>query len=95
MTILNVIPPRLPGRVGDEPASLSFGNLDKGLYHGGVELRPGAAPELGDDRTRWSFALVRPSSRHRLAVAASVGADVALTLRHARCVPLRGVVGQR
>jgi 4'-phosphopantetheinyl transferase len=61
---------------------------------GGPRIGVSFEPELRDDPTRWSFALVRPSALHRLAVAAGIGAQVGLRLRYARCIPLRGVLAQ-
>jgi 4'-phosphopantetheinyl transferase len=46
-------------------------------------VRIAFAPELDDDPASWQFARLRPSARHRVAVAVrrGLGADLALTVR--------------
>lgn len=48
-------------------------------------------PRLGDDERRWRFALLRGGPDHLIAVGVDTG-GAPLSLRAARCIPLRGVV---
>ena len=57
------------------------------LLEEGPEIGVAFEPELGDVPARWRFALLHPTPRHALAVAADT-AGAPLSLRAARCVPL-------
>jgi 4'-phosphopantetheinyl transferase len=48
-------------------------------------------PALDDEPTRWTFALLRASRHHMLALSLG-GMHARWTLRHAFCVPLQGTI---
>lgn len=71
--------------------SLPLGQISFHLDNG-APITASYDPRLGDDASKWRFALLRASAEHILAIAVKVPTDVPILLRVATCIPLVGIV---
>ncbi len=67
------------------------GERERESHIGGPSVRIEFDPRLGDDPSRWRFALLRGGANHLIAVGADTG-GAALQVRAVRYLPLRGIV---